>query len=146
MTNCTCPHCDRPMKQQKQFLNKGILISLLEIYNSGKEVVHFQKLFNRDNSKMCNAQKLKYFNLIENVGSGHWKLTDFGKDFIEGNSASYKECYVFNNKVIEKIGFPMWLKDMLDKESYSKYYRERPDYRRDSKPHRPDEAEMETLF
>lgn len=146
MTNI-CPHCKRPMKLQKQSLTRGILVSLIQIYNSKKEVVHFQKLFNRDNSKMCNAQKLKYFGLIENVKSGHWKLTSKGIGFVQNRISCPRDLYVFNNEVVEIPDQKYKLiTELLDKETYAEYYREREDYRADSKDYNPSNSIQAGLF
>lgn len=104
-----CPCCGQLVKLYKRKLNSGMAYGLIKAYKmSGNEWFHVNDLLDQ---KVAMAQlevpRLKYWGLVEHreqndnpntKTSGFWRVTDKGRDFIEGTISVEKHVYVYNGR------------------------------------------------
>jgi hypothetical protein len=77
-----CPVCTRMAKVYKRKIHKAMAKSLIDLYkaNGTHQFVHWSKVSNNGDFAM-----LRHWNIIkeESGGSGKWKITSKGKDFLK---------------------------------------------------------------
>jgi hypothetical protein len=110
-TQETCPYCHRKMMVHRHAFSAGlarILLDITRLYGPGQPF-HLQKDFSGwTHNQYANAQKLRYFGLIEKhrdfIGKragGYWRLTEKVLWLINCQEIPVW-VRTFNNKVIEE--------------------------------------------
>lgn len=102
-----CPCCRRKAKVYKRALNSGMIRVLLKIARacSGRDWVHVHDIFQGGGQKHRDWPLLKHWNLVEpqtlrtgeKNSRGYWKLTDKGRDFLQGKIRVPSHVFVYNN-------------------------------------------------
>lgn len=108
---CECPACHQHVQLYKRKLNSGMACTLIYIYREDnhlskwiqvKEFLREQKYRNNHDWTL-----LRYWNLLEEKpkeenddvrNSGCWRITEKGRDFVEGTITVAKHIYLYNGK------------------------------------------------
>lgn len=125
-----CPCCTRAVKLYHYTINSGQAYATILLYRLTKQLqpedgwIHVSNEF--ANIKV-NAHTLSYhraalWGLIEKMPtnddpkkrtSGYWRITEKGKQFVEGNLKVRGEVYVFEGKIIKAGGAEVDIRDAL---------------------------------
>lgn len=132
--NEICPYCKRKMAIYKHTLNR-VLVSALKKLNqysvarlSTIELTHVE---------INNFSKLKYWGLVEKCNGSEWKITQLGRDFLEGREWLYRQVLTCNDKVVNYDGdlvrvntvtFELMTKDEFAKNKITITIPKQPDY------------------
>lgn len=109
---CTCPCCGQKVKMYSRKMNGVIARALVEFYKAHEGGFDWlQPLrdldFLRSTGGSGDYAKARFWGLIENhmvyengkhTSTGEWRLTEKGKEFVEGKVRVPKYAYVYNNK------------------------------------------------
>ncbi len=101
-----CETCGAKILAYRHVLNKGMTISLKELYDQGGKA-HIAALKLNYNQR-SNFQKLQYWGLIYQTSSpkgkgsaGWWGLTELAKDFIAGGYAVPRHAWSYRGRAID---------------------------------------------
>jgi len=126
-----CPCCGQLVKVYPRQVYKTIAKRLIKLY-------HLHLPFNWDSYFHLNQigtpkngggdfTKLRYWGLIEQrpgledpdkKNDGHWRITQIGRDFVEGKKTIIKYCHVYNNVVGYRDGPQITIHDALGKDKF----------------------------
>lgn len=105
-----CPCCGRFAKIYQRKLYSTMAYALVQIYQYFKcpdadEWLHVPEHLDGKGvvARGGDWAKLRYWGLIEHDGdhrSGYWRITDNGKDFVEGKLCVAKSVYLFDGVVV----------------------------------------------
>jgi len=112
-----CPVCSRYTKKYKRKLNSGMARILIAIHKKFENSppqdgwLHISKNFLVDqlNAVAQEYSKLKYWGLLEpktneddtKNGSGYWRITDLGHQFVLGKTKVKKHVILLNKELID---------------------------------------------
>lgn len=120
-----CPCCGQRVQRYKFKFNSGMARALIEFrkvddwLHAGD---HFSSL-KMDTSRL-NLYKIKFWGLLESKraapgedknASGFHRITDQGRDFVDGKSKIKSHCYFFNNKALGLTGEDISIQEALGK-------------------------------
>ena len=101
-----CPCCTRMAKVYKRTIYKGMIESLVGLYqnNGTDEFVHWS-VYSPGHGDFA---KLRYWDLIEESDqirkdggkAGYWKITDEGKSFLRGKTKIPKHALIYDGDLI----------------------------------------------
>jgi uncharacterized protein YjhX (UPF0386 family) len=84
-----------------------------------------------------NFSKLKYWGLVAKCHGNEWKITQLGRDFLEGREWLYRQALTYNDKVVNYEGelvcvntvtFELMTKDEFAKNRITITIPKQPDY------------------
>jgi len=110
----TCPCCGQFAKTYRRKITSAMAYGLALMYNrKSHDYVHVEgflkKIPNLPSSIRGDIAKLRHWGLIEakagekedgNPSNGYYKITGFGKLFVEKDAKAVKYIYLYNNKVV----------------------------------------------
>lgn len=118
-----CPCCTQTVKLYKRPITSSMAYALILLYkhfekNPDQEWVHMNDYLNSIEGlpfpvKSGDNAKLRYWELLEekvevrddgSKRAGYWKLTQLGRDFVEGRTTVQSHARVFNSKSYGLIG------------------------------------------
>ena len=106
--------------EYKHGLSKGLCRSLIQIAIAFKDTkAHEIKDMGLDYNHRCNFQKLRYWRLVEKVGEqtgkgGLWRITETGKEFIQGKISLPKFVWTFRGVIARYEGEYITIFDVTD--------------------------------
>lgn len=114
-----CPCCDQMAKIYKRSINVGMACSLIKMLRVGG--LDWQHIPTTVGGKSREEGKFVYWGLAEDSmekredggRKGVWRVTQNGKDFIEGRITLQKWARVYNKKLIELFGKQVSIQDCL---------------------------------
>lgn len=128
-TERTCPHCGASMKVWRHSLSKGLVDVLVEfigaVKQKGKNSIHLQNdMPNLTKNQYNNFQKLHYFGLVakDDKNPGHWVITKWGGEFLRGERKIEKFALTFRDKLVEREGNLVSVKDFFPQEFGDDYW------------------------
>ena len=102
-----CPTCNQKIVEYSHNFSMVLAIGLWELYSATRPM-NLHDL-NLTKGEYCNFQKLQYWGLVRKIGDGLWKLTDEGRDFVDGKTTIQKTVWTFHAEVVrfegEQISF-----------------------------------------
>lgn len=126
-----CETCGAKLVEYKHGLSKGLCRSLIQVAVAFKDTkAHEIKDMGLDYNHRCNFQKLRYWRLVEKVGEqtgkgGLWRITETGKEFIQGKISLPKFVWTYRGKVERYDGEHITIFDVSDGwKSRSEYAKE----------------------
>jgi len=130
-----CETCGAKVVEYKHGLSIG-LVRVLYVMASGAppgSVVSMSDL-KLTYSQRCNAQKLRYWYLIEKVHDqdskgGDWRVTNRGFEFLRGAISVPKDVWTFRGDTVRYEGRSRYIEQVTDG------WKWRPDYAREAIPH-----------
>lgn len=132
-----CDHCGAKIVEYPHTLNKGLMRALYKVYRSGGGPINLKNVLpSLTRNEWDNFQKLKYWNLVEQVivdGSrkkGVWLITELGKKFVTGNISLPNKVWTFRGEIVKYEGSNIFIQDITDG------YKFRPEYANESISHR----------
>lgn len=127
-----CPCCTQFVKLYKRKITSSMAYALILIYryfknHPEKEYVHMNDYLNSIEGlpfaiKSGDNAKLRYWGLMEekpevrddgSTRAGYWKITELGKQFVEGDTAVQSHAKVFNSKSYGLEGELITIQDAL---------------------------------
>ena len=103
-----CPTCGQQCVERKVAITKGLMDTLLGIYQQVGLEVFARKDLDFSQSGYCTFTSAKYLGLLRaeapGVRNGKWKLTRKFLRFIIGEVPIWKEVWVFDDKIREAKG------------------------------------------
>lgn len=110
LNNRTCPHCSQKINLSRLIMGKKFARELMNLYHGGQEKYQHYEKWKVGASN--NYSKLKYWGLIDEqpnndpkrTGSGHWRLTYSGVQFVQGEITIPKSIFIYNDTVVEIEG------------------------------------------
>ena len=109
---CKCPACDQYVKVYKRPLNSGMARILIEMYKLGdSEYHHIKDHLRKEGLKNGHDWTLlRFWGMIdpmikeeEDSGAtklGLWRITDTGKQFVEGKIRVSRRVRIYNKKML----------------------------------------------
>lgn len=118
-----CPHCKRSMEPNKQGLTRGLVMTLLSVYDQvGTKPFHLQKDVALTKNQYNNFQKLRYWGLVKKCADGGvWQIDRVGIEFLKDNVRLRKFLYTFNNAIVGDEGDFVKITDVLKDEDLPYY-------------------------
>ncbi len=92
-----CPYCGHKIVKYSHNLNKTLVSALraIERVGSGKP-----SKMNLSHVQIANFGKLKYWGFVDKTDrAGHWRITDVGREFLQGNVQVYRTVWTYNDHV-----------------------------------------------
>lgn len=118
-----CPTCGQVINDRKESLTKGIVRILYKFASKVKSKkmnkIHPRRELELSKSEYNNFQKLRYHALVAKYKengqhvSGYWLLTRKGNQFLNGQAETQKFVHIFNNKIVDKSGPMVDIKDIV---------------------------------
>lgn len=121
-----CPACTQYVKKYERKLNTGITLFLIGLYRIDPEGInyhHAKEVLERIGAFTTSRDYsiLEYWKLIEpelntdeeKRTSGYWKITQLGRDFVEGKETVLSHAQIFNNKGYGLVGAPIDIRTAL---------------------------------
>lgn len=101
----TCPCCGQFAKIYNRKLNSAMAYSLILVAkyfdaNPWEEWLHVERYLSRK-TRATDFYKLKFWNLIEEGKSSHWKILPLGYSFVNNLVLVPKKASIYNNMLIE---------------------------------------------
>ena len=109
-----CPHCGAKMTAYWHSLSEMLCAALVHVYRYEKPVNIAE--IGLTHNQVNNFQKLQYWNMVENLGSGIWRVTLLGEKFCQGKISMPKRVLTFRNKTVEFSQDTVYFKDVNKKE------------------------------
>lgn len=104
-----CPCCDQKVQEYRRSINIGMVRSLVAIYRVTHEPGHSEWVHvpTEIGARSREEGKLAYWGILEEQHArredggrrGFWRITDLGKQFVEGRVTLPKYAYVYNGAV-----------------------------------------------
>lgn len=110
-----CPCCDRYIKVYKRKLTDGMAEALIYIYQYFAQInpepwLHIPSYLQTRGAKTANAGMpalLRFWSFLEPMAdnkengtkSGRWRITDYGKQFVEGKIKVPKHAIIYRNQL-----------------------------------------------
>ena len=127
-----CDTCGAKLVEYKHGLSKGLCRALIQVAIAFRDTkAHEIKEMGLDYNHRCNFQKLKYWGLVEKVGEqtgkgGLWRITEDGKEFVQGKISVPKFVWTYRGKVERYDGDHITIFDVSGGwKSRSQYAKER---------------------
>lgn len=137
-----CPHCDAKMVEYPHSLSRGLARVIYRIaqHMDRDRVFHVGEC-ELNYSQQCNAQKLRYWGVIEKqpdatAKGGFWRLTDLGLAFAQGRIQLRKKVWTYRGEFVRFDGDQVLITDVSDG------WKLRPDYAREAIPHNQTELPL----
>lgn len=105
-----CEKCGHTSTAYTHNLNRPMVnafVAMVDEYLSTKDLVNVYALSNLTYNQKCNFQKLRYFGLVDFIGSKGWYPTDFGLEFYYGNRRVKTPVATMANRVLAP-DHPAW--------------------------------------
>jgi hypothetical protein len=116
------------MVSYRHVFNKGLAISLFELYLSGEEPISLRNL-KLTRTQWTNFQKLRYWDLvIKTRVDGEWKITQKGIQFITAGTSIQKWVWTYRGETDKFDGDACFFNDV-----HQPIYDKKEDYARNSK-------------
>ena len=116
-----CPHCGSRLLEHRHRLSQGLVRALLTVYRASPWAAVRVSDLVLDHSQLANFQKLAYWRLVEphiTEETGHrrgwWKITRFGRDFIQGRQELAPLVWTFRGKPKRWEGAPVRISDIVE--------------------------------
>jgi hypothetical protein len=119
-----CEHCGAKLNGRWESLSAGLANTLIKFYGvvvaKNRNSVHLQKEVGFTKNEYNNFQKLKYFGLVVPVEekAGFWLITHRGGLFIHNEMPVNKKVYVFRNRILERSGETIFIKQAVKTDPY----------------------------
>ncbi len=123
--NC-CTTCGAKIVEYKHSLVPGIVSALRTLYATTKDPINLNAL-NLTRNQWDNFQKLKYWDLVKQVGgkkSGIWQITTVGIQFVEERITLQKSVWTYRGEVRRSSGHTVSINDIKVKEEGRAYQRD----------------------
>lgn len=140
-----CPHCGAKMAEYCHSMSKSlarVIFRICQNLAAGDRGFHVGSC-GFTNSQINNLQKLRYWSVIAKAPDatakgGNWILTDVGLAFARGVLELRKKVWTYRGEFVRFDGERILITDVSDGWKY------RPEYARESRPHRdhPDQPEL----
>jgi len=123
----TCPICNRLIRVYKRRLHATMALFMVELYKAhemGLSWVSVHDLPSYGSGRQRGDYAyLQHWDLIENMpnddtnkrSSGHWRLTEMGKAFVERKLWVHSHCIILNGELLGLNGPYIWIDDALGK-------------------------------
>lgn len=101
---CQCPACGQKVKTYTRKLNSGMVAFLRGLYSLSKKTPdRFFSLstilkYIDSGSRSLDYSVLRHWQLIESDKPGKWRITQKGKDFLDGKIAVSRAVVIYNNQ------------------------------------------------
>ncbi len=128
---CTCPCCGQNVKAYRRSVYSSVARDLIHLYGlqSKEDRYYHISEIRLTTSGGGDLAKLASWNLVEEMSkdpaitrqrtSGYWKITPFGKRFVESNAKVRKYAVYYNNTFLRFEGDLVSIKECLsDKFNY----------------------------
>lgn len=95
-----CFFCGRAMTAYPKDMDKRLIAYfpavLDNLAESGRTTFEIHEVFDGDSRKVADFQKLHYWDMIEKLEGGRWKLTERARLFMAGEIQVPKRLWIFN--------------------------------------------------
>ena len=122
-----CPSCGQSLMVYKHSIARRLALIILKVKDYTVPF-HLQKDACLSHSENTNFYKVPYWGIVEadDFGSGYYRITDKGREFIAGRIEIPKWIKTFDNNIVEKS------KEMVSieycKQYWDKTYKQREEY------------------
>ena len=139
-----CPHCGAKMSEYCHSMSRSlarVIWRICQTLVAGERGFHVGSC-GFSNSQINNLQKLRYWGLISKAQDatakgGNWILTDVGLAFAQGRIQIRKKVWTYRGEFVRYDGDQVLITDVAAGWKY------RPEYARESRPHRDDPVQPE---
>lgn len=104
-----CPLCSQRVQVYKRTITAQMAYALILLYRRDGWATWPELLDNRRGDEA----KLRYWSLVECVNGSLWRVTELGRQFVEGAATVPKFALVYNSRVLGFEGEPVTIHDAL---------------------------------
>ena len=117
-----CPHCGTKLVEYTFTFSRLLRFFLRRLYDAGGGPMRTLDLGRGLPNGPVNSQKLRYWGLAEQAGRGYWKITQQGRDFMEGKAFIASHVVMYRNTFVRWEGEPITIaSDLPENPHYEEY-------------------------